>query len=94
MTDINNEGYIFYITVHPYEDINYNENNPEDFINMLEKLKIAKKAFSISIEKFHEKDAIENNKDMLKYLKGEFTKLLPLYNFISWHPQHNNYLGI
>lgn len=94
LIDINKQGYKFYITVHPDEDINYDENNPEDFIKMLEKLKVAKKSFSISIEKFHEKDVIENNHDMLNYLKGEFTKLLPLYNFISWHPQNNNYLGI
>ena len=94
LIDINKEGYKFYITLHPDEDINYNENNPEDFISTLEKLKIAKKSFSISIEKFYEKDAIENNHNMLNYLKGEFAKLVPLYNFMSWHPQHNNYLGI
>jgi len=91
---INKEGYKFYITVHPEENINYDENNAEDFINILEKLKSSKKAFSVSIEKVHEKDVIENNHDMLKYLKGEFTKLLPVYNFISWHLQKNNHLGI
>lgn len=94
LKNINIYGYKFYIVTYPYEKLYYNENNPEDFIEIFEDLRKRKKTFSISLEKFHEKNSSENNHDILKYLKQEFTKLMPLYNFISWHPQNNNYLGI
>lgn len=94
LEDIEKKGYEFYLTTNPYEELDYDVNNAEDFINTIENLRNTKKSFSVSIEKFYDKNALENNHDMLKYLKNEFVKLLPLYNFISWHPEKNNYLGI
>lgn len=91
---INCEGYKFYIYPQSYQNLYYDEDDPKEFIDTLEELRKNKESFSISIEKFHERDAVENNHYMLKYLKQEFTKLMPLYNFISWHPQKNNYCGI
>lgn len=91
---INKEGYQFYIYPHPYEELDYDRNDPEIFINEMQNFRKDKRACSISIEKFHSRNAKENNKGMLAYLKGEFSKLIPLYNFTSWHPSKNNYIGI
>ena len=91
---INKEGYQFYIYPHPYEELDYDRNDPVFFINEMQNFRKDKRACSISIEKFHSRNAKENNKGMLAYLKGEFSKLIPLYNFISWHPSKNNYIGI
>lgn len=91
---INKEGYEFAIYPYPYEDLDYDRNDPEAFINEMQNFKNNKKACSISIDKYHDRDAKENNQNMLRYLKCEFSKLIPLYNFISWHPKKNNYIGI
>lgn len=91
---INKEGYEFIIYPHPYEELDFDRNDPEEFISEMQNFKNNKKACSISIEKYHDRNAAENSHDMLNYLKGEFSKLMPLYNFISWHPKKNNHIGL
>jgi len=85
------EGYDLVIQRENYP-FEYDDAN--ELINAMQELKANKEAFSVSIEKIHERDAKENNSEILNYLKEEFDKLLPLYYFISWHPDSNNYLGI
>ena len=91
---INKQGYEFIIYPHPYEELDFDRNDPEEFISEMQNFKNNKRACSISIEKYHDRNAAENSPDMLDYLKGEFCKLMPLYNFISWHPKKNNHIGI
>lgn len=91
LDNIANEEYAFYI--YPYSDGDILEFYDGDkFINEMRNFRTNGQSCSISIEKTHEPNDINNNKDMLAYLKGEFSKLLPLYNFISWHPKSNNFL--
>ncbi len=95
LTSIVNEHYQLNIYINSSLCKSYNNTDPFEFINKLNLLKSKNASFSISIEKIHTKNSVENSKStILNYLKDEFEKLLPLYNFISWHPQNNNYLGI
>lgn len=95
LNDIVKENYELNIYMHSGLCTDYNSTDPCSFIDKLNSLKNKNASYSISIEKVHAKDAAENSKaTILNYLKDEFTKLLPLYNFISWHPKSNNYLGI
>lgn len=43
---INNEEYQFYITAHSYEELDYDEDDSEEFIYILENIKKYKKTFS------------------------------------------------
>jgi len=91
LDSIAEEGYEFYIYPYPYED-SLIFTDGRDFVKTMREFKNSKKSCSISIEKTHKPNDINNNHSILNYLKGEFAKLLPLYNFISWHPKKNHYL--
>lgn len=50
--------------------------------------------YTIYIFKHKTVNSVENDKDLIiDYVEGEFTKLLPLYTFVSWSID-NNYIGI
>lgn len=62
----------------------------EDIINYTDN----KVSYTIHIVKEHARDSVHNDENIEKYLEEEFTKLMALYKFMSWHPQDNNYIGL
>lgn len=91
LEDVSQYGYDVVIYSHEEKEPIYFDYG-KDFIQYLfDNISMQK---NISIEKVHVRDDQNNNKQIATYLKTEFQKLIPLYNFISWHPSTNNYLGI
>lgn len=69
------------------------ESCPEEFIDALAEHRKKSQPAMVSIELLMEPDAPENSfKRLPEFVLSEFKRLLPLYNFASWHPKKNNFL--
>lgn len=91
LEELYNEGYNLYL----YSgQSNCCYRNIEHYIDDIIKYVNQGFSFSIHIVNEKEKDDEMNDRDkILDYTKDEFSKLIKLYNFISWDT-NNNYIGI
>jgi hypothetical protein len=85
------QGYDLVLWVYPDERLE-TYDCAEEYLSAIIQHQSERTMFTVSVEKSHKRFCRENNERILDYLKGEFEKLIPLYEMMSWHPVKNNYI--
>lgn len=91
LEELYDEGYTLYLNL---EQWNYYYEDIENYVDDIIKYSNEGVSFTVHIANEREVDDEMNDRDrILNFIKVEFTKLVGIYNFISWDTD-NNYIGI